>query len=123
MIDYVFSKVDAFFSHILATTDFFLKDWTVQEFYCTVYAQTQFFYFKSGCFSSDSPVGLHRFILSLFRSYLQSQNRKENRLGMLMLKTVLELDFKEHQQAARRSVMHGLPIEQYAWKRGRGDDA
>lgn len=55
MIDYVFSKVDAFFSHILATTDFFLKDWTVQEFYCTVYAQTQFFYFKSGCFSRDSP--------------------------------------------------------------------
>ena len=122
MIDYVFSKVDAFFSHIFATTDFFLKDWTVQEFYCTVYAQTQFFYFKSGCFSNDSPVGLHRFILSLFRSYLQSQNRKENRLGMLMLKTVLELDFKEHQQAARRSVMHGIPIEQYAWKRGRGDD-
>lgn len=69
------------------------------------------------------PVGLHRFILSLFRSYLQSQNRKENRLGMLMLKTVLELDFKEHQQAARHSVMHGLPIEQYAWKRGQGDDA
>lgn len=55
MIDYVFSKVDAFFSHILATTDFFLKDWTVQEFYCTVYAQIQFFYFKSGCFSRDSP--------------------------------------------------------------------
>lgn len=41
---------------------------------------------------------------------------------MLMLKTVLELDFKEHQQAARHSVMHGIPIEQYAWKRGQGND-
>ena len=40
---------------------------------------------------------------------------------MLMLKTVL--DFKEHQQAARHSVMHGIPIEQYAWKRGQGNDA
>ena len=119
MIDYVFSKVDAVFSHIFTTTDFYLKDWTLQEFYCTVYAQIQFYYFKSDSFVGDFPVDLHSFLLSLFQSYLQSQNRKENRLGMMMLKTVMELDFKEHQQVARHhSFMHAIPIEQYQWKRG-----
>lgn len=45
-IDYVFDKIDAAFSTLFQSIDFYMKDWTLQEYYCTLYAELQYFYHK-----------------------------------------------------------------------------
>ena len=40
-IDYVFDKIQSI--------DFYMKDWTLQEYYCTPYAELQYFYHKREC--------------------------------------------------------------------------
>lgn len=62
-------------------------------------------------------AGLHSFVLALFKTYLISSNRKYNRVGMMLLKTVMELDFQEYETSSqRRDYLFMCPIEQYAWK-------
>lgn len=62
-------------------------------------------------------IGLHSFVLTLFKTYLTSSNRKYNRVGMMLLKTVMELDFQEYETSSqRRDYLFTCPIEQYAWK-------
>lgn len=38
-IDYVFDKIDAAFFTLFQSIDFYVKDWTLQEYYCTLYAE------------------------------------------------------------------------------------
>ena len=46
-IDYVFDKINPLFTKQLDSIDFYIKDWSQQTYYCTIYAEMNYYYFKS----------------------------------------------------------------------------
>lgn len=46
-IDYIFDKIDPLFQKQLDSIDFYVQDWKQQTYICTIYAEVNYFYFKS----------------------------------------------------------------------------
>lgn len=46
-IDYIFDKIDPLFQKQLDSIEFYVQDWKQQTYTCTIYAEINYFYFKS----------------------------------------------------------------------------
>ena len=46
-IDYIFDKIVGLFGMVDNSIDFLMKDWQYQRYFCTILAETQYYYFKS----------------------------------------------------------------------------
>lgn len=62
-------------------------------------------------------IDIHAFISKIFNTFLNSTNRKQNRIGFLLLKSLFLLDIAEYTPPSTNPLLL-QPLRQYQWKEG-----
>ena len=66
-------------------------------------------------------LDLHAFLSKIFNTYLNTTNRKQNRIGFLLLKSIFLLDIAEYTPPSP-NPLHIQPLRKYMWKEGAMND-